>query len=90
MNIASLPICFRRNCQRRISFWGSLIMRQWNPTPKKGLGFGGTMVIKRQEIVVRYGYKVNGAIEWIKAGTFYMSEWDTPSNGITAKFTAVI
>lgn len=58
---------------------------KWNPDSPEGLW---QYLIKRQEIVVRYGYKVNGAIEWIKAGTFYMSEWDTPSNGITAKFTA--
>jgi len=44
--------------------------------------------LKKQEIKIRYGYKINGAIEWIKAGTFYMSDWNTPSNGITAKFTA--
>ena len=36
----------------------------------------------------RYGYELNGTIEWIKAGTFFMSEWDTPQNGITATFTA--
>ena len=43
---------------------------------------------ERQAIVVRYGFKINGSIEWVKAGTFYMSEWETPSNGLEATFTA--
>jgi hypothetical protein len=45
-------------------------------------------LMERQRIIVKYGYKINGAMEWIKAGGFYMSEWDTPQNGITASFTA--
>lgn len=45
-------------------------------------------LLERQEITVRYGYKIGNGIEWIKAGTFYMSEWNAPQNGITAKFTA--
>lgn len=45
-------------------------------------------LMERQMITARYGYRVDGAIEWIKAGTFYMSEWETPQNGITATFTA--
>ena len=31
---------------------------------------------------------INGYIEKIKAGTFWLSEWNTPSNGIEASFTA--
>jgi hypothetical protein len=57
----------------------------WNPDNPEGLW---QYLLKRQEIIARYGYKIGNVIEWIKAGTFYMSEWDTPSNGITAKFTA--
>lgn len=45
-------------------------------------------LMERQMITARYGYKVDGTTEWIKAGTFYMSEWETPQNGITATFTA--
>lgn len=61
------------------------VEEKWNPDNPQGLW---KYLIERQEIVVRYGYKINNSIEWIKAGTFFMSEWDTPSNGITAQFTA--
>ncbi len=44
-------------------------------------------LIERQRIVAKYGFKINGAIEWIKAGAVYLNEWDTPQNGITATFT---
>jgi hypothetical protein len=57
----------------------------WNPYNPDG---ASKYLIKRQEIVVRYGYKVEETIEWIKGGRYFMSEWDTPTNGITAKFTA--
>lgn len=58
---------------------------RWNPSNPEGQF---KYLLEQQEIVVRYGYKINGGIEWLKAGKFYMSEWDTPSNGITATFTA--
>ena len=45
-------------------------------------------LIERQEIKARCGFKLGNRVEWIKCGTFYMSEWDTPQNGITATFTA--
>ena len=57
----------------------------WNPDNPDGIW---KYLLERQELNVRYGYKIDGAIEWIKAGTFYMSEWTTPSNGIVASFTA--
>lgn len=58
---------------------------RWNPDNP-----GGTeqYLIRRQTLVLRYGLLLDGEMEWIRAGTFYMSEWDTPSNGITASFTA--
>jgi hypothetical protein len=31
---------------------------------------------------------VNGAIEWIDAGVFFLSEWRAPANGLEATFTA--
>lgn len=68
-----------------IVFSLSNVNAEWNPDNPSGLW---QYLLKNQEINVRYGYKINGAIEWIKAGTFYMSEWTTPSNGITAQFTA--
>lgn len=45
-------------------------------------------LLERQLITARYGYMLNGEIEWIKAGTFFLSEWEMPQNGITATFTA--
>lgn len=45
-------------------------------------------LIERQQMKVRYGYKLNGTVEWINGGTFYLSGWTMPTNGITAQFTA--
>lgn len=45
-------------------------------------------LMERQEIRVRYGYKIKNDVEWIKCGTFYISEWDAPQNGMVADFTA--
>ena len=58
---------------------------RWNPDNPAGTE---QYLIQRQTLIVRYGLLINGEMEWIRAGTFYMSEWDTPSNGITASFTA--
>lgn len=58
---------------------------KYNPDNPEGLE---KYLTERQRIVAKYGYKLNGNIEWIPAGTFYLSEWDTPQNGITATFTA--
>ena len=58
---------------------------RWNPDKPGG---AEQYLIQRQTLIVRYGLLINGEMEWIRAGTFYMSEWDTPSNGITASFTA--
>ena len=45
-------------------------------------------LIERQEIKVKYGYKINDRIEWIKGGVLYLSEWDAPQDGMTAVFVA--
>lgn len=58
---------------------------RWNPDNPVGTE---QYLIQRQTLSVRYGLLLNGKMEWIRAGTFYMSEWSTPSNGITASFTA--
>ena len=57
----------------------------WNPDNPQGVY---KYLIERQQISVRYGYKLDNAIEWIAGGVFYMSEWETPQNGISARFTA--
>lgn len=58
---------------------------RWNPSNPVGME---KYLSERQRVTVRYGMDVNGKIEWIKAGTFYLSEWRTPSNGLEASFTA--
>lgn len=57
----------------------------WNPLNPDG---NVKYLAERQQIKVRYGFDMDGTVEWIKAGTFYLSEWSTPANGITATFTA--
>ena len=58
---------------------------RWNPENPTGME---QYLLERQELTVRYGIDIDGTIEWIKAGTFYVSEWQTPSNGLEAIFTA--
>lgn len=57
----------------------------WNPDNPVG---NVRYLMDRQEVSVRYGYKLPTGVEWIPAGTFWVSEWDTPSNGLEATFTA--
>ena len=45
-------------------------------------------LIERQRIEAQYGYKFDNTIEWIPAGTFFLSEWRSPQNGVTASFKA--
>lgn len=58
---------------------------RWNPSNPVGLE---QYLSERQMLTVRYGLDVGGSIEWIKAGTFYLSEWKAPANGMAATFTA--
>lgn len=57
----------------------------WNPDNPTGYL---RYLLEQQEVRARYGFKLDGVIEWIDAGTFWISEWDTPSNGLEARFTA--
>lgn len=45
-------------------------------------------MLQRQSITARCGYWLNGAVEWIPMGTFYMSEWESPQNSIKATLAA--
>ena len=46
-------------------------------------------LMERQEVKTRYGYRTNeDGIEWVKGGTFYLSEWDAKPNSMKADFTA--
>lgn len=60
---------------------------KWNPNNPEGFG---KYVTDRQMITVRYGLDVNsnGRPVWIPAGVFYLSDWNAPSNGLEAMFTA--
>ena len=58
---------------------------QWNPDNEEG---AEKYLLQRQPLKVRYGMKVGNSTEWIDGGTFYMSEWSTPMNGLEATFTA--
>lgn len=57
----------------------------FNPNNTAGLS---KYLMEQQEIGVKYGFKIEDSVEWIKCGTFYMSEWDAQQNGMTAEFTA--
>lgn len=58
---------------------------RWNPDNPTG---AEKYLLEQQEIKVRYGMDIDGITEWIKGGTFWLSEWDTPNNGLEANFTA--
>lgn len=58
---------------------------RWNPNNPTGME---QYLSERQRLRVRYGLDVNGVVEWIKAGTFYLSEWRVPNNGLEASFVA--
>lgn len=57
----------------------------WNPDNLSG---NVRFLAEQQQLTVRYGMMVDDAIEWIDAGTFWISEWDTPSNGLEVRFVA--
>lgn len=59
---------------------------EYNPYNEQGMA---KYLMSRQEVKARYGLKLSdGSVEWIKGGTFYLSEWYAKQNGITADFTA--
>ncbi|MBE7039148.1 MAG: hypothetical protein E7398_00285 [Ruminococcaceae bacterium] len=58
---------------------------RWNPSNPSG---AEQYLIERQEIVVKYGMRVGDNIEWIDGGSLWLSEWNTPANGLEATFTA--
>lgn len=57
----------------------------WNPDNPQG---AVKYLAERQKLIVRYGMRVGEETEWIEAGTFYLSEWDTPPGGMEARFVA--
>jgi len=57
----------------------------YNPDNPTGIY---SYITQKQKVKVEYGVKVNGAFEYIPCGVFYMAEWNTPQNSISATFTA--
>lgn len=57
----------------------------YNPYNAEGLS---KYLMERQEINVRYGYKLSDKIEWISGGKYYISEWDAKQSGMNADFKA--
>lgn len=57
----------------------------WNPLNPSGYG---KYLSERQRMVLRYGFDIDGTVEWICPGAFYLTEWRTPSNGLEAHFVA--
>lgn len=68
-----------------VNFSISNIDNSYNPHNAQGLS---KYLMERQEIKVRYGYKINDKTEWIDGGRVYLSEWDAPQDGMTAEFKA--
>ena len=54
------------------------------------MSYNATMYVNplSAELPVSYGYKLGDMVEWIDGGIFYLSEWETPQNGITATLKA--
>lgn len=78
-------LCTGELPKNSISFAMDNSTGRWNPNSPDGVE---RYLSNRQQMKVRYGYDINGKTEWIKAGTFYLSEWHTPSNGMEARFEA--
>lgn len=68
-----------------ISFEINNINREYDPDNASGLS---KYLTERQQVKVRYGYKLNDGVEWIDGGTFFLSEWVAEANGNSVKFTA--
>ena len=58
---------------------------QWNPDSPQNIE---KYLLEEQKVRVRYGMDIEGKTEWISGGTFWLSEWNTPANGLEASFTA--
>ena len=59
--------------------------KRWNPDNPQN---AGQYLLNQQELRLRYGMEINGQIEWIEGGLFWLDEWNIPSNGMEASFTA--
>lgn len=44
---------------------------------------------EKERIRVRYGYYINGIIEWLSGGTYYLDDWAVSDDGMYATFNAI-
>ena len=58
---------------------------KWNPNSPRGLE---RYLSERLKITLRYGFSIDGVIEWIPGGVFYLCEWNTSLDGLSASFVA--
>lgn len=71
--------------KNEITFTINNIDGRWNPSNASG----ATRYLSEQQMAqVRYGFKVDGSVEWIKGGRFHLYEWTASANGIDATFSA--
>lgn len=69
----------------RIEFTIDNTQTNWNMLSPTGIE---KYFFDQYPISVRYGMEVNGATEWIKGGTFYLSEWSVAPDGFSSSFAA--
>ncbi|MBO7132245.1 hypothetical protein J6V85_03270, partial [Candidatus Saccharibacteria bacterium] len=58
---------------------------KFNPLNPDGIT---AYLMNKQEISVKYGFKLNNNVEYITGGTYFLSEWSAPQNGLKATFRA--
>lgn len=71
--------------QESISFSLDNSDRAWDSVNPQGIY---KYIYERQPVTVRYGMDVDGKIEWVSGGMFFLSEWSVPANSIEASFQA--
>ena len=59
--------------------------REWDITNPTNFA---VYLAEASKVTVDYGQTTSDGIEWIPGGVFYLAEWETPSNGLEADFTA--
>lgn len=57
----------------------------YDPDNESGLS---KYLMTRQQVTVDVGYELNGAVERIPAAVAFLEEWESPRDGIRARFTA--
>jgi hypothetical protein len=72
-------------CKNHIEFSLDNSDGKWNPNSPRGLE---RYLSERLKITLRYGFDIDGHVEWIPGGVFYLSEWKTSTDGLEASFVA--